>query len=99
MRCSTARCGRSARRAPRSSAPTPGSRSTALSTSRSSFTLIPREGEPQRIFDPPAEGGLRHEADEVARCIEAGELESPEMPLDETVAIMRTMDAVIASDR
>jgi predicted dehydrogenase len=59
-----------------------------------SFTLIPREGEPQRFFDPPAEGGLRHEADEVARCIEAGELESPEMPLDETVAIMRTMDAV-----
>jgi hypothetical protein len=33
----------------------------------------------------------------VARCIEAGELESPEMPLDETVAIMRTMDAVAAA--
>jgi predicted dehydrogenase len=62
-----------------------------------SFTLIPREGKPQRMFDPPAEGGLRHEADEVARCIEAGELESPEMPLDETVAIMRTMDAVMES--
>jgi predicted dehydrogenase len=61
-----------------------------------SFTLIPREGEPRRMFDPPAEGGLRHEADEVARRIEAGELESPEMPLDETVAIMRTMDAVMA---
>jgi predicted dehydrogenase len=60
-----------------------------------SFTLIPRGGEPQRMFDPPAEGGLRHEADEVARCIDAGELESPEMPLDETVAIMRTMDAVL----
>jgi predicted dehydrogenase len=59
-----------------------------------SFSLIPREGESQRMFDPPAEGGLRHEADEVARCIEAGELESPEMPLDETVSIMRTMDAV-----
>jgi predicted dehydrogenase len=61
-----------------------------------SFTLIPREGEPQRMFEPPAEGGLRHEADEVARCVEAGELESPEMPLDETVAIMRTMDEVMA---
>jgi len=59
-----------------------------------SFSLIPREGEAQRLFDPPAEGGLRHEADEVARCIEAGETESPEMPLDETVSIMRTMDAV-----
>jgi predicted dehydrogenase len=61
-----------------------------------SFTVIPREGEPRRMFDPPAEGGLRHEADEVARRIEAGELESPGMPLDETVAIMRTMDAVMA---
>ena len=61
------------------------------------FTLIPREGEPRRRCDPPAEGGLRHEADEVARCVEAGLLESPLMPLDETVAIMRTMDAVSRS--
>jgi predicted dehydrogenase len=59
------------------------------------FTLLPREGEPRRMYDPPAEGGLRHEADEVARCLEAGELESPEMPLDETVAVMRTMDEVV----
>ena len=65
-----------------------------------SFTLIPREGEPQRLFDPVAEGGLRHEADEVARCLRERQLESPEMPLDETVAIMRTMDAVrSASER
>ena len=61
------------------------------------FTLIPRGGEPQRMFDPPAEGGLRHEADEVARCMEAGGSRAREMPLDETVAIMRTMDAVSRS--
>jgi predicted dehydrogenase len=61
------------------------------------FTLIPRQGEPQRRFDPPAEGGLRHEADEVARCLGEGLLESPLMPLDETLAIMRTMDAVTRS--
>jgi len=61
------------------------------------FTLIPREGEPQRMFDPPAEGGLRHEADEVARCLGEGLLESPLMPLDETLSIMRTMDAVSRS--
>ena len=61
-----------------------------------SFTVIKRGGEPERRFDPPAEGGLRHEADEVARCLSEGLLESPEMPLDETVAIMRTMDAVLA---
>ena len=40
---------------------------------------------------------MRYEADEVARCIGEGLLESPVMPLDETVAIMRTMDAVIAA--
>jgi predicted dehydrogenase len=61
------------------------------------WTLIPRGGEPQR-FEPPPEQrkGLRYEADEVARCLDAGLLESPGMPLDETVAIMRTMDAVRA---
>jgi predicted dehydrogenase len=59
------------------------------------FTLIPRRGEPQRMFDPPADGGLRHEAAEVARCIGAGLRESPLMPLDETLSIMRTMDAVL----
>jgi predicted dehydrogenase len=61
------------------------------------FTLIPRQGDPQRMFDPPAEGGLRHEAAEVARCLGEGLLESPLMPLDETLAIMRTMDAVTRS--
>ena len=49
------------------------------------------------MFDPPGRGRLRHEADEVARRIEAGGLESPEMPLDETVAIMRTMDEVLVA--
>ena len=61
-----------------------------------SFSVIKRGGEPERMFDPPAEGGLRHEADEVARCLSEGLLESPEMPLDETVAIMHTMDVVLA---
>jgi predicted dehydrogenase len=62
----------------------------------SAFTLTPRRGEPQRV-ELPSEGGLRYEADEVARCVEAGLLESPVLPLDETVAIMRTMDAVTRS--
>jgi hypothetical protein len=38
---------------------------------------------------------LWHEADEVARCLRDGLLESPVMPLDETVSIMETMDAVL----
>jgi len=60
------------------------------------FTLIPRDGEPSR-FEPPHEGrGMLYEADEVARCLDEGLLESPAMPLDETIAIMRTMDEVLA---
>ena len=62
-----------------------------------SFTLIPRIGEPTR-FEIPHEGhGLRHQADEVARCLRAGLLESPLLPLDETVSIMRTIDGVFAA--
>ena len=60
-----------------------------------SFTVVKREGEAVR-HDPQAEGRLRYEADEVARCLEAGLLESPYMPLDETVAIMETMDEILA---
>jgi predicted dehydrogenase len=64
-----------------------------------SFTLIPREGDRSR-FEYVDEGrGLRHQADEVARRLAAGETESPHMPLDETVSIMATMDAVLAATR
>ena len=38
--------------------------------------------------------GMRHEANEVARCIVAGELESSVMPLGESISIMETMDRV-----
>ena len=58
--------------------------------------MVGSRGETQRV-DIPSEGRLRYEADEVARCVEEGLLESPLMPLDETVAIMRTMDAVSRS--
>ncbi len=60
------------------------------------FRFYPRGGEPVR-YDFPANGrGLHYEAVEVARCLEAGLLESPVMPLDETVAIMETMEYLIA---
>jgi len=63
----------------------------------SAFTVIPREGEPTRWAEPHVGNGLRHEADEVARCLREGLLESPLLPLDETVEIMATMDAVLAT--
>jgi predicted dehydrogenase len=62
-----------------------------------SFTVFPRGGEPTR-YEMPHEGhGIRHQADEVARCLRAGKLESDILPLDETVSVMRTIDAVFAS--
>lgn len=61
-----------------------------------SMTLITRGGETER-FEFATEGrGLHYQADEVARCLREGLTESPVMPLDETVAIMETMDRVLA---
>jgi len=37
---------------------------------------------------------LRHEAAEVGRCLQAGLTESPLLPLEETLAIMGTLDEV-----
>jgi predicted dehydrogenase len=59
-------------------------------------TLLPRNGEPTQIESTHEGRGLRHQADEVARRLAAGELESPLMGLDESIAIMETMDAVQA---
>jgi predicted dehydrogenase len=59
-------------------------------------SLVPREGEPTRVPSTYEGRGLRDQADEVARRLAAGDLESPLMPLDETVSIMQTMDAVQA---
>jgi predicted dehydrogenase len=57
-------------------------------------TLVPRDGAPTRVESTHEGRGLRHQADEVARRLAGGELESPVMPLDETVSIMETMDEI-----
>jgi predicted dehydrogenase len=62
-------------------------------------TLIPRIGEPTRVESRHDGRGLRHQADEVARRLAEHELESPLMPLDETISIMATMDTVLAQAR
>jgi predicted dehydrogenase len=60
------------------------------------FTLISRAGE-RTYFDSQSEGrGLWYEAEAVARCLREGLLESPLMPLDESISIMETMDSVLA---
>ncbi|MNP84790.1 hypothetical protein D3C76_1842510 [compost metagenome] len=38
--------------------------------------------------------GYAYEADEVNRCLAAGLTESPVMPLDESIEIMKLLDAV-----
>ncbi len=62
-------------------------------------TLLPRDGAPTRVESVHEGRGLRHQADEVARRLRAGELESPLMPLDETISIMATMDTVLSQAR
>jgi len=62
--------------------------------SPSSFTVTSRDGSTERWEEPHEGRGLRHQAAEVMRCLRAGKQESDVMPLDETVAIMRTMDEV-----
>ena len=54
--------------------------------------------EPERIEPPgPVIGeGYANEAAEVMRCLRAGEKESPMVPLGQTLALMRQMDAVRA---
>jgi Predicted dehydrogenases and related proteins len=61
-----------------------------------SFTLITRSGDRTRYDEPHQGRGLWHQADEVARCLREGLLESPLMPLDESISIMQTLDAVLA---
>jgi predicted dehydrogenase len=59
------------------------------------FRVIARGGEELERFDQPYEGrGQRGEAAEVGRCLRAGMLESPLMPLGETYTIMQTMDEI-----
>ena len=59
-------------------------------------TLRPRKGDPIRVESVQEGRGLCHQADEVARRLAAGDVESPLMPLDETISIMETMDLVLA---
>jgi len=61
-----------------------------------SVRLIPRVGEPFLVSSEHDGRGLRHQADEVAHRLAAGDLESPLMRLDETISIMETIDIVLA---
>jgi predicted dehydrogenase len=80
-----------------------GSQSASVATDRGRFDVHPpfhhpdtvtwRSGDVSETFTEPRIGsGLAHEAIEVMRCLRSGETESPLVPLDETLAVMRLMD-------
>jgi predicted dehydrogenase len=55
------------------------------------------DGGGERVVDARWDGeGLRFQAEEVHRCLAAGLLESPRMPLQETIEIAATMDTIRA---
>jgi predicted dehydrogenase len=51
-------------------------------------------GEPYRIHEEVLGTGLAHEAEEVMRCLRSGETESPLVPLEDSLALMRLMDRI-----
>jgi predicted dehydrogenase len=57
----------------------------------SGFTMV-RNGEGEYVDIPFTGNGMNHEAREVMRCLRAGALESPLVPLADTLAIMATLD-------
>lgn len=58
---------------------------------------IMRNGQAPETISLPFEGnGYHYEAAETARCLRAGKFESEIIPLDETLAIMQTLDQIRA---
>lgn len=60
------------------------------------LTLSKPDRDDETIELPFAGNGYNYEAAEAGRCLREGLLESPVMPLDETLSIMETLDAVRA---
>lgn len=62
---------------------------------RAGYLTVHREGhQPQREDHSYPGNGLRFQAIEAGRCLRAGLAESPLFPLEDTLAVMRTMDRV-----
>jgi predicted dehydrogenase len=58
---------------------------------------LARDGRPDELIDEPAVGnGYNYEAAEVMRCLREGRTESDVIALDESLSIMRTLDAIRA---
>jgi predicted dehydrogenase len=64
---------------------------------RPTVMTLSRESHTDEVMEFPLAGnGYQFEAAEVMKCLRAGKLESDLMPLDETLSIMKTLDAIRA---
>ena len=63
----------------------------------SSFDVVRRDGTRTRHEFDTVGRGLHYEAAEVTRCVRDGRLESRAMPLDESVAVIATLEQVLSS--
>jgi predicted dehydrogenase len=63
---------------------------------RAPFITVHDESGDEVLRQTIKAGGFNHEIAEVARCLRAGELESPRVPLDETIAILDVLDGARA---
>ena len=65
---------------------------------RPSNLTIVRPNRDDEVIETSIEGnGYNYEAAEVVRCLQEGLLESPVMPLDESLSLMQTMDTIRAA--
>ena len=62
----------------------------------SHLTLARTGHEAESLDIPYAGNGYNYEAEEAGRCLREGLLESPTMPLDETLQIVQTLDRIRA---
>ncbi|MFD5316261.1 Gfo/Idh/MocA family protein [Streptomyces sp. NPDC127098] len=60
------------------------------------FVLHRPGRDPEEFVEPGPAASFVHQITEVTRCLRAGELESPLVPLDGSLAVMRTLDAARA---
>lgn len=65
------------------------------------YTIVPlgKESKVERIEHPvPAGHGMHYEADEAARCLRDGKMESEVMSLSESILVMEAMDTLRAQN-
>ena len=63
-------------------------------TAPETLTLGRPDGDEEAVYLPYLGNGYTHEAIEVMECVRKDKLESDVMPLDESLSVMKTLDAI-----